>query len=488
MYYKLKSNILFRRYKTFGYLTDNRNYGYKKSTFNEQNIGDKIVSESGALFIFLISKEPRLLDDIAANIHNNFEEVDLITLKSDIRDFYTLLEDDGFVVSGNTLIECADNDKVSVSQYTTNNNQTDNNAARKTTTTLSNNTQLFFEEYYNGVPQLSSIHIEITSKCNERCVHCYIPHDCKVSYMETDLFYNVLQQCCDMNLLHINLSGGEPMLHKNFVDFLKKCRELNFSINILSNLTLLTNEILDEVKLNPLISIQTSLYSMTPDIHDAITQSPGSFEKTMDSINKLISNNIPMQISCPVMKQNKNSFEEVIKWAKKQNIYAGEDFGIIASYNNNTYNLNCRLTIDEIHGLLKKKVKYDTNYIDKLKADALIKQNATDEDFVCSVCSSSICIADNGNVYPCAGWQGFVVGNVKETTLIDIWLKSKKIQYLRNIKKKDFPICKNCINKNYCTMCMVRNANENRQGDPLIVNNFFCELARLDREIVEKTC
>nr|WP_256254716.1 SPASM domain-containing protein [Treponema phagedenis] len=45
----------------------------------------------------------------------------------------------------------------------------------------------------------------------------------------------------------------------------------------------------------------------------------------------------------------------------------------------------------------------------------------------------------NGNVYPCAGWQDYVCGNVNESSLKDIWYHSKKMNFLRNIRNKDFP-------------------------------------------------
>jgi MoaA/NifB/PqqE/SkfB family radical SAM enzyme len=155
----------------------------------------------------------------------------------------------------------------------------------------------------------------------------------KINHIEPDLFYNILEQCKNMNLLHVTLSGGEPMMHNNFSDFLKKCNEYNFSVNVLSNLTLLNNEIIEEMKRNCLLSVQVSLYSMDPNIHDAITQIKGSFGKTKNAILKLKENDVPMQISCPIMKQNINCYNDVIDWGKTHNIHVGSDYAIIARYN-----------------------------------------------------------------------------------------------------------------------------------------------------------
>lgn len=65
MFFKQKSNIIFRNYESFGYITDNRNFGYKQTDDNKNNIGDKILSESGAVFFSVLGRKPQTLDDLA---------------------------------------------------------------------------------------------------------------------------------------------------------------------------------------------------------------------------------------------------------------------------------------------------------------------------------------------------------------------------------------------------------------------------------------
>jgi len=484
MFFKQKSNVIFRNYESFGYITDNRNFGYKQTDNIENFIGDKILSESGTVFFSALGRKPQTLDELARKIKKQFIDVGIRTIKNDAREFYCLLERDGFIVSGETLKECDEKD--TRFSYKTLEPEIKKDFS-PTIMHPEKSTQDFLEEYFKGKPQLTNLHIEITSKCNERCVHCYIPHDNKVSHIEPDLFYDVLKQCKSMRLLHLTLSGGEPMLHKNFCDFLRKCKEYDFSVNVLSNLTLLDGEIIKEMKRNPLLGVQVSLYSMDSNIHDEITQMKGSFEKTMNAILKLVENDIPLQISCPILKQNKTCYDDVIQWAKKHKIHVGDDYVVIARYNHTTQNLSCRLSINEIKEMINDKVAKDSKYLEQITMAAEKKKNITSEDFVCSVCHSSICIADNGNAYPCAGWQDYIVGNVKETTLNDIWDNSEKVQYLRGLRNKDFPKCIQCADKEFCTMCMVRNANENPKGDPLVVNEFFCNIAKLNRKVVRES-
>lgn len=482
MFFKQKSNVIFRNYKSFGYITDNRNFGYKRTNDNENHIGDKIVSESGAVFFSVLDRKPQILDELAKKIAKQFIDIDINIIKEDARDFYCQLEEDGFIVSGETSQECEEKD--TKFSYKILEPVCKSKELSQVIMPSLKSTQEFLEEHFNGKPQLTNIHIEITSKCNERCIHCYIPHENKIDNIDPALFYDILKQCKDMNLLYLTLSGGEPMLHKNFCDFLKKCREYDFSVNILSNLTLLNDNHLEEMKANPLLGVQVSLYSMNPRIHDAITQMKGSFEKTKNAILRLIENDIPLQISCPIMKQNKDCYGDVVKWAENHKIQVGDDYVIIARYNHTINNLNCRLSINEVKDLIYSKASSNASYLEQLEIEAEKKKYVEPNDFVCSVCNSSICIAENGNVYPCAGWQDYIVGNVKKTPLNDIWNNSEKVHYLRDLRKRDFPKCIHCADKEYCTMCMVRNANESPLGDPLAVNEYFCNIAKINKKIV----
>jgi hypothetical protein len=73
---------------------------------------------------------------------------------------------------------------------------------------------------------------------------------------------------------------------------------------------------------------------------------------------------------------------------------------------------------------------------------------------------------------------------VKETSLNELWDYSEKIQYLRELRNHDFPKCIQCSEKEFCTMCMVRNENESPDGDPLEVNEYFCKIAKLNKQLL----
>ena len=103
----------------------------------------------------------------------------------------------------------------------------------------------------------------------------------------------------------------------------------------------------------------------------------------------------------------------------------------------------------------------------------------------CGAGTDSICIAANGNFYPCPGWQNMVVGNIKEKNLKDIWENSEQLKFIRSITNGSFPKCLKCEAKDYCAMCMVRNFNESN-GDVFKVNQHFCDVAFLTKKLAEE--
>jgi MoaA/NifB/PqqE/SkfB family radical SAM enzyme len=484
MLYRQKFDTFIRIYRVgtenpFGYIVSRR------------DIGERITDDSGAVFLAVLSRKAKNLETLTDEIIRSFINVDRVVLQQDIIEFYKVLEDDGFIVSGQTPEELDRKDTrfsySAIVQKTMQKDWTPLFGRAKM------NTQEYLKQYFKDKPQLMSLHIELTSCCNERCVHCYIPHENKLHDIEPELFYSVLEQCSELGVLNLTISGGEPLLHKHFLNFLCKVKEYDFSINILSNLTLLNDDIIAEMKTCHLSSVQTSLYSMNPEVHDAITKMPGSFFKTRDAVLRLIENDIPIRIACPTMKQNKDDYVDVSNWANEHKVRATTDYIMMARYDNTTGNLENRLSLDEVKKIINGIINNDTKYQEEILADNFVQAEMSDtsNENVCGACVSSLCMVANGNCYPCAGWQNYVCGNVKEMPLRKIWEHSEKVQYLRSLRKKDFSKCLVCPDKLFCSMCMVRNANENCDlsavgtiGDPLKINGHFCKVATLTQKII----
>ena len=472
MYYKIRNDVLFRKYQGHGYIADNSEYGYRMLNDNRQYLGEKYVSASGAIMLSMLSKSPRSIDDVVEELSQIFTGVEYEMLKQDTAEFFDLFVDEGFLSRGEAIDTCTD--------------QFIENAPK-----LSGCDQIQEGIVKNDCTggDISpnefrrSIHIEIADACNERCIHCYIPNERKNNVIDSALFYRIIEEGRKMNIIHVTLSGGEPLLHKDILGFLKRCRKLELSVNILSNLTLLTDDIISEMKKNSLLSVQVSLYSMDAVVHDSITKLNGSFEKTKNGILRLCDEGIPVQISCPIIKQNKDSYIDVLHWGWAHNIAVATEPVIFAAYDHSGCNLENRLSIEEVDDVLT--VQMQEGYAESIRKTAKDKEKLTENDPICSVCRYSFCVMASGKVFPCAGWQNNVIGDLNRQTVQEVWETSDKIKELRQIKWSRFSQCVDCKDRGYCTVCMMWNSNENSDGDPFRINEHRCNVAAITHRKVD---
>ena len=66
-----------------------------------------------------------------------------------------------------------------------------------------------------GVP--IAVHMDVTYRCNERCVHCYLDHD-DHGEMTTDEIKGVLDQLAEAGVFFLTFSGGEVFMRRDFFE------------------------------------------------------------------------------------------------------------------------------------------------------------------------------------------------------------------------------------------------------------------------------
>lgn len=462
-----------RRYNNIGYIT------------NQLTKKDRVYNKIGAIFLDKINRHPILVNSIVNDIFSEFPEISRELIYSDFIEFLTELETDSFIVTGYSEKELDKKDfGFSYDRY--NLRDISLNVLKEKKDISLSHTSEFLYKFFRENPTIFGSHIEVTSRCNEQCIHCYISHQDKNKNMELSLSIDVMDQLYEMGAVSMTFSGGEPFLHQNFPEILDHARKRDFSINILTNGTVISEELIEQMKNLNINRIQVSLYSMDSSIHDSITQLPGSHVKTLQSIKNLINNNIPVQVSCPIMKTNKNSYKNVAIWCKINRVRVLSDFILMAKSDFNTINLINRLDIDETKSVINEIIEVEDEYraLLELEPKSMDIQKFANKP-VCGIGVDNACISFDGFLYPCAGFQGIILGNIRNQKIRDIWINSDKVNFLRSIKNSSFPQCIMCNAKDYCAMCLVRNHNENK-GDMFKVNDHYCKVAFMTKELVKK--
>ena len=459
-----------------------RQYGPYTHLFNQLTKADLDLRDAEPFFRFL-GRTAASVDDVVAQIAALFSDVDLVQVRGDFMDLLCLLAEEGFVVDGISLEELDRNDPSFTYDVEAPSTSFDlGNITEQERQQARDHAEL--HEYFEAHPTPFSLHLDLTSRCTEKCVHCYVPRD-RHFMMDTDVAMRVIDEFREMGGLSITLSGGECMLHPDFKRILAYAREKDLTVSVLSNLTLCDEQMCRFLATKNLSLVQVSLYSMDSATHDAITQLPGSFAKTRAAIERLHTLNVPVQISCPTMKGNYKDYQAVLDYGVSLKCKAYTDFIMMARSDHTTDNLANRLSLAETREVITTIAEHDPSFAAEIPYyDPSKEMNAEEWGNLpmCGVCTDSICLNADGNYYPCSGFQDYPLGNCHGQTLKEVWENSPAVLHLRRLRKKDIPQCLSCPDRMFCATCLVRNFNET--GDMLKVNRHFCDVAKLNHEIV----
>lgn len=468
-----------------------RNHGEYAYLINQLTNSDLVVNEAGADFLKEISRVPQNTETIVNRLLTLYgNTVCKAELQEDFECFCSELSEQHYLVLGNSEDEIKKKD--ADFNYDLLNPQQPSTLLSIGTERKERSTfDFWISRAQAGEHQLNDIQFELTSSCNERCIHCYIPNARKNVGCDMDykVFCDVIDQFVEMGGIHVGLSGGECLTHKHILKIIDYCRKKDLTITILSNLIALRDEQIPFLKQANIAHIQTSLYSMDAAIHDKITSIRGSWEKTKTAIEKLVAANIPVQISCPLMNANKDCFVDVLKYAESLHTIATTDYIIMAESNQDTDNLAHRLSASDVEKAIRSVLEHKRQHGELFQNDDSSKDSNYKEIVkslpACGAAMNSICVLSSGEVCACPGWNGMVCGNIHKQSLKRIWEESEQLRQIRKITKGDFPQCLACDAHDYCTFCLVRNFNESN-GDMFKINQHFCDVAFANKKVVEE--
>lgn len=327
--------------------------------------------------------------------------------------------------------------------------------------------------YFQEHPTPFELCIDLTRACTERCVHCYVPGFQNV-YLPYEMVEKVLSEFAAMGGLKVKLTGGECMLHPDFERIVALARANDMVISVLSNLTCCDLEKTQAMKDAGVAVVQVSLYGMTPETHEAVTRVKGSLAKTLRGIEILQKAGVPVQIHCPVLKQNVSGIDAVARYGRERGVKTTFD-AVMMSRADHGCNESCGLSDAE----LRQFIGAHEDLPDKLT----VCPDADADEAVCEIGTSKICLSAEGKYYPCNGCYGLILGDCRNQSLAEVW-NDEPIKRLRALKMRDLSACRVCPNRMLCAPCPSRNFNAN--GDLTLPDAAMCKAAACRRSIVER--
>jgi len=137
------------------------------------------------------------------------------------------------------------------------------------------------------------IHIDVTQRCNLRCIHCRNNSDLVKDEISLEQLKSFINECKKdfPNFKQVFIGGGEPLMRKEEIfELARYCNNLGLKCSLNTNVTLVKEEDIENLKL--FSAIQVSLDGAVAETHDKIRGVGGSFDKAINNIKLLLKNNI----------------------------------------------------------------------------------------------------------------------------------------------------------------------------------------------------
>lgn len=318
------------------------------------------------------------------------------------------------------------------------------------------------------------MNLMITGKCNLNCLHCFnakdnAPLNSELSYKE---IINLLDQAKDIGVHAFTITGGEPLVHKDFLNIIKAIYERNmyvFELN--TNGLLITQELLDnfkEIGCKPLIKISYDGIGF----HNWIRQNSKAEDRTIKAIKLCVQNGFRVKVQTQVNYKNYDCLIETIKllndlgvyetrlirtteaprWEQnspKTSIPFKDYYKMMLDFVNNLIKLDIKMNVD-IWQYLKIFPKIKAYHISAIECD---KDSFNIRIPMCRGNRGMIAITSSGEVVPCLQMSGYFIE--KNISLANIHNQSLKEIICESdyVNLASAPLLKMILNNNKCPNC-----------------------------------
>jgi radical SAM protein with 4Fe4S-binding SPASM domain len=324
-----------------------------------------------------------------------------------------------------------------------------------------------------------SMSLEVTQRCNAACVHCYQDWPAEVDGdLSTDAWFELLDEAADMGVLWLLITGGEPLVRRDFVDIYQHARKRGFITQVFTNGMLVDDDVADMFAEWAPYLVEVTLHSLRPEVFDRISGVPGGFGMCMDGIQRLMDRGVSLGLKSMVLRDNAQDVLDVQDWAQARDLPYRFDPHIIPGLTGGRTPLQTRLAPEQIVALDMAVPARLDDWIALNDRDVYVSPERV---FTCGAGLRSFYVDAGGRVAACSmtlydsfvwrpgtlqvAWDEHIPGVITRTTGSDY-------------------ACGDCHLQVFCTRCAGWAKLE--AGSETAAVPYLCELGRLRAEAVDR--
>lgn len=339
---------------------------------------------------------------------------------------------------------------------------------------------------------LLSIVLELTARCNNDCAHCYINIGAgDKAAQEKELRFKELQPIIDeaieMGVLWFLLSGGEVLLHPDFLDIYEYIKKKGALVSLFTNASLITKEYIELFKKYPPRDIEVTVYGVTEKIHARVTGRQ-TFAATLQGIDLLLAN-FPVTLKTTVMRSNLEEFDQIKEFCSTKTSQPFRydpflQFRLDGDREKNEKIVAQRLRAEEIFAIEQRDPVLQKLLLEKSCGGERGGISSLDPHrlFRCQVGRNSCCIDYQGRLKLCSALDlKSCTVDLKEHSLRWAWEEVvPKLMKMRSEKPAFIKTCGSCDLHESCSWCPAHAVLETGELDGHLP--YFCEIAQKRNE------
>lgn len=342
--------------------------------------------------------------------------------------------------------------------------------------------------------ELFAAGFELTPRCNLQCKMCYVshpPNDKQAAAKELTAaqWIRIAEEARDEGLLFLTLTGGEVFIREDFKIIYERLMNLGFLIQIYTNGTMITPDIVNWLATIPPSKVSITLYGASRETYRSVTGYAEGFDKTVRAIDALLAKNIPVEVKTTIVKGNLHEFDDMVNLALQRKL----QLGIVNYVSPNREGCNSdpignRLSPQELFQFenhmteLSQKIAAENAERISMNTDSAApeiqgefndgQKEAWRGAFKCSAGTCAAWVTWDGRLVPCA------LMDIPETYPLEkgvhaAWEELKLKSMLIPVNME----CQVCAYESKCEHCPARCYRETGQFD--LSAPYLCETARL---------
>jgi AdoMet-dependent heme synthase len=296
-----------------------------------------------------------------------------------------------------------------------------------------------------------SVHVDLTMRCNERCIHCYRVIERRPE-LTTQEVTRLLEELARSGTLYLAFSGGEIFLRKDLFELIEHARRLHFDVRLKTNAILITPDMAARLRELGVRQVDISIYSVDPAVHDWVTKVPGSLERSLAGAAMLREAGVTVKLNCPLMRQNVRQYKELQALAERLGVLCGFDPMITVKNDGDASPVTLRIGREQLREVLQDPALNPSCARTAPSSPSSEWVRPDLDDIPCGASHNACYISAYGDVMPCVALP-IACGNIREQPFAEIWHGSTEMRRVRSIRIRDLHTCSSCTASPFCSRC-----------------------------------